>query len=456
MPKLMSSLQSFSDSIIDQHNVPAVSLAVWNNAELNQAASGLLNLETGVEATTDSVFQIGSITKVMTTCLVMQLVDEGRVDLDTPVKHYLHDFMIANAEASEVITVRQLLNHTSGMAGDFFPDDRGHKGNLIARYVDRCNLLPLVHPPGTLYSYSNSAFVIAGRLVEVVRGISWCQAMENYIFKPLGMKHALADPKELIRYRAAMGHLWDGKNWALSPQSWLSLGMAPCGATPTMSAADLIRFARAHLEDWQPESGTHWLTKSALQLMQCQEISLPNTSQNICRYAGLGWGLRRYLREDRLVFGHIGATKGFYASLQICPEKKAAFALLINGVAPAALGAIQNDLLREVFGIEVQAEPSIERLVPPTSEQQSVVGRYESMDKLIVIKQEAEQLKAHLVYKIDPLPPENLLLYPLTNDCYACETKDGTRRPNWVFVMSDDGDSPPIYLFDGSRLNPRC
>ena len=94
----MSSLQSFSDSIIDQHNVPAVSLAVWNNAELNQAASGLLNLETGVEATTDSVFQIGSITKVMTTCLVMQLVDEGRVDLDTPVKHYLRDFMIADAK----------------------------------------------------------------------------------------------------------------------------------------------------------------------------------------------------------------------------------------------------------------------------------------------------------------------------------------------------------------------
>ena len=66
----------------------------------------------------------------MTTCLVMQLVDEGRVELDNPVKQYLRDFMIADAEASETITVRQLLNHTSGMAGDFFPDDQGHEGNL--------------------------------------------------------------------------------------------------------------------------------------------------------------------------------------------------------------------------------------------------------------------------------------------------------------------------------------
>ena len=94
--------------------------------------------------------------------------------------------MISDAEASESITVRQLLNHTSGMAGDFFPDDEGHEGNLIARYVDRCNLLPLVNPPGALYSYSNSAFVIAGRLVEVVRGISWYQAMEDYHLQTIG------------------------------------------------------------------------------------------------------------------------------------------------------------------------------------------------------------------------------------------------------------------------------
>ena len=113
-----------------KYQVPAISLAVWHKGQLHQAACGILNLEAGVEATIDSVFQIGSITKVMTTCLVMQLVDEGRVDLDMPVKYYLRDFIIADPEASATITVRQLLNHTSGMAGDFFPDDQGHQGNL--------------------------------------------------------------------------------------------------------------------------------------------------------------------------------------------------------------------------------------------------------------------------------------------------------------------------------------
>lgn len=439
-----------------EYQLPAISLAMWCDEQLHLGVSGILNIETGVEATLDSVFQIGSITKVMTTCLVMQLVDEGRVELDNPVKQYLRDFMIADAEASDGITVRQLLNHTSGMAGDFFPDDHGHEGNLIARYVDRCNLLPLVHPTGTLYSYSNSAFVIAGRLVEVVRGISWYQAMEDYIFKPLGMEYALADPKELIRYRAAMGHIWDGEKWEISSQPWLSLGMAPCGSTPTMSAADLILFARAHLEDGLTTSGNSWLSKSSASAMKHEEISHPQTSQSISRYAGLGWGLREYHVNNRLVYGHNGATNGFCSSLQICPDKNAAFAILINGVSPAALEAIQNDLIKEVFGVEWASEQSVDYSVTHTPNQQLIVGRYESMDKIIAVREEGNQLLAYLEYKIDPLPSENLKIYPITDECYACETLDGTRRPNWAFVMSDGPGSPPIHLFDGSRLNSRC
>ena len=448
-------IRSYSEKIVAEYDIPAVSLAVWCNDQLLQAASGILNLETGVKATPDSVFQIGSITKVMTTRLVMQLVDEGRVELDNPVKQYLRDFMIADAEASEIITVRQLLNHTSGMAGDFFPDDQGHEGSLIARYVDRCNLLPLVHPPGALYSYSNSAFVIAGRLVEVVRGISWYQAMEDFIFKPLRMDYSLSDPKELIRYRAAMGHIWDGERWNVSPQPWLPLGMAPCGSTPTMSASDLILFARAHLEGGKNTSGNSWLSGSSLQVMQHREIALPKTSQNITRHAGLGWAMREYQPEGRVVYGHTGATNGFYSSLQICPDKNAAFAILINGIAPTALEAIQNDLIKEVFGIEPASEPLIDYSVSPTPNQQLIVGRYESMDKAIVIREEGSQLIAHLEYKIDPLPSENLKLYPITDECYACETLDGTCRGNWAFVMADGPGSPPIHLFDGSRLNPR-
>lgn len=206
---LFADFQSYAESLIDRHQIPAVSLAVLSNNQCYSAAAGILNIDTGVEANTDSIFQIGSITKVFTTSLIMQLVDEGRVDLDTPVKLYLRDFQIADIQATQNITVRQLLNHTNGIAGDYFADDCYAEGNAIARYLDRINLLPLVHSPGKNYSYSNAAFTVAGRLVEVILGCSWHQAIEERIFRPLGMKQAIADPTETLRFRAAIGHLQD-------------------------------------------------------------------------------------------------------------------------------------------------------------------------------------------------------------------------------------------------------
>lgn len=449
-------LHGVIDRVITGHNVPAISLAVLHDDKIYQSASGILNADTGVEATPDSIFQVGSITKVMTTCLLMQLVDECRVDLDRPVKQYLQDFMIADSKATELITVRQLINHTSGMMGDFFPNDRGHVGNLIARYVDRCNLLPLVHSPGTHYSYSNSAFVIAGRLIEVVRGISWYQAMKKYIFMPLGMKHALADPQEMIRHRAAIGHDWDGMNWVVSNEAWLPLGMAPCGTSPAMSAMDLILFAQMHLEGGTTQANKVCLSNKSVRAMQNKEIRLPKTCLGITQYSGLGWALKDYHANDRGVYGHTGATNGFYSSLQVCPSKNAAFALLINGNAPSTMDRIQNDLMREVFGLQSSDGPAINRSAGLSLRHRSLVGRYESMDKIIMITEQDGQLVANIEYKIDSLPPENLKLYQVTDNGYACESLDGTRRSNWAFVMGSDPDLSPIHLFDGSRLNPRC
>ena len=226
-------------------------MALWKDGQLHQAASGILNLDTGVEATTDSIFQIGSITKVFTASLVMRWVEMGRVDLDKPVQHYLRDFQLADAQAAATITVGQLLNHTNGIAGDYFPDDQHEPGPHIERLVLRCSQLPLVHPVGEGFSYSNIAFAVAGRLIEVVSGMSWHSAMEEWIFKPLGMDHAICRPDDIIRFRAALGHLAPAgqpEQVHTCSGKWLTLGQAPAGSTPTMTAADLITFGRAHLE----------------------------------------------------------------------------------------------------------------------------------------------------------------------------------------------------------------
>ena len=458
---LIANLQSYADQALVKHSIPAISLAVWKDGALHKAAAGSLNINNGLPNTTDTIFQIGSITKVMTTSLIMQLVDEGLVDLDAPVKQYVRDFAIADPEASGAITVRQLVNHTNGMAGDYFPDDRGHEGNLIARYVDRCNLLPLIHPPGQMYSYSNSAFAIAGRLVEVMRGMTWYQAMNEYLFTPLGMHHALADPKDMIRFSMAAGHIYkDGNSeqWALPDNPYLSLGQAAVGATPAMNAENLIRFARAHMEGGKNQQGEQWLSADAVAAMQSAQIEVPRGSQVARKYAGLGWGFSEYVNHSSLkVVGHGGGTQGYLSMLQMIPEQNAAFAILINGFRPSAIEGLTGDLLSAVAGIDLQQPEPVSNQSP---EQLAVVtGIYESFDTVITVKQQGEQLMANIVYKIDPLPPLDLELRHMQDDdlgplTFAPYNSEGRRVPSIVF-LENDAQGVPQYVFNGGRQNRR-
>lgn len=465
LAKPLDNLQAYAEQAIAKHNIPAMSVAIWKDGELSQAAAGCLNLTTGVEATTDSIFQIGSITKVMTTCLVMQLVDEGRVNLDKPVVDYLRDFMIADAEATQTITVRQLLNHTNGIAGDYFPDDEGHQGNLIARFVDRCSFLPLMHPVGEMFSYSNAAFCVAGRLIEVVRGMSWFQAMQEYLFEPLGMQHAIADPKEMIRFRTAMGHVYDGENsdrWVLPERSYLSLGQAPVGSTPAMTAENLIRFARAHLEGGLNQQGQVWLSPESVKQMQVPQIEMPKSSQLSAKHSGLGWGISHYHAGNIKTVGHSGGTLGFLSMLQVIPEQNAAFAILTNGTRPSAIGGLTTDLLSAVTGLKLkEPEPSSNT---PLQELEKIVGVYECLDTLIKVTATDGKLMANIFYKLDPYPPIDVELRhseALSEGgankqelSFAAYNGKG-ERCLLISFLKPDQSGVPQYLFNGGRLNRR-
>ncbi len=455
--------QDYVKDAVHQYAVPAVSIAVWKDQTLSTAAAGLLNIRTGVEASRDAIFQIGSITKVFTTCLVMQLVDEGKVDLDKPVKHYLRDFCLADAHASGTITVRQLLNHTSGIDGDFFVDDQDHTGNLIARYVDRCSLLPLMHPVGKQFCYSNAAFAIAGRLVEVVRGMSWYQAMRDYIYSPLGMTHAIADPKEMIRYRTAMGHVLNpqldkAEGWRLPEQAYFCLGQAPAGTTPAMSAADLISFARAHLEGGLTQTGERWLSQASIEAMQTPSVTWPLHSKIKRGHTGLGWLLADYNSGNKgnndkpRVISHTGGTMGFLSVLHLIPEQDTAFAVLINGFDVAALDKISRDLFARLTHINLQEPEPPSRFDPLLY--QHCVGHYESSDAAVQVFIADQQLQARFTYKLDPLPPENLILRPVEEACFATYLASGDRGANITFV-GDNRQSCPQYIYKNKRLIPR-
>ncbi|MBB4774797.1 serine hydrolase domain-containing protein [Actinomadura livida] len=317
--------------VAERHGVPGVAVAVDAGGRLVEAAAGLLSTATGVEATVDSVFQIGSITKTLTATLVMGLVAEGLVELDAPVARYLPGFREA--------TVRQLLCHTSGIEGDVFTDT-GKGDDCLERYVEMLADVPQLFEPGEMFSYSNAGYCVLGRIVEVVRGEPFDRCMRNHLFTPLGMTHAASDPYEAILHRAAVGHL-GGRPvpvWAMVRSN------APAGSMLAMTPRDLLAFARAHLTD------------EGLRAMREPQVALPDIDW------GTAWGLGWTLHDlpGGPVFGHDGNTVGQSAVLRVDPARDVCVAVFTNG-------GDRKPLMKEILGRVVgsPAEPVPDPAVRP-------------------------------------------------------------------------------------------
>src|SRR6185436_16628026 len=192
--------------LLTDNRVPGAAVAVLAGGEVIDAAAGVLSTATGVEATVDSVFQVGSITKVWTATLVMQLADEDKLDLDAPVRRYLPEFGIADEEAAAAITVRQLMCHVAGFEGDLFTDT-GRGDDCVEKYVATLADTVQLFPPGEMFSYNNAGFCVLGRIVEVLREKPFDACMREHLFAPLGLTHAANGAEEAILYRAAIGHI---------------------------------------------------------------------------------------------------------------------------------------------------------------------------------------------------------------------------------------------------------
>ena len=457
--QILEDLPAFVQARLEQYKVPALSVAVLSDGEVHQAAAGCLNLNTGVEATTDAVFQIGSITKVMTASVIMQLVDEGRVALDDPVNSYLPDFCIADTEAGQHITLRHLLNHSSGMAGDFFPDDHQLQGNRVARYVDRCALLPQIHPVGQFFSYCNSGYCVAGRVIEVVLGNSWYQAIEERIFKPLGMDHAFADPVHALGFRTAIGHVPGDKTdtesnpWQVTQQPYLPLGVAPAGATITMSATDLISFGQAHLSAGFNNNGQPWLSTESVKAMQTPSMPLPTTSTLSDKFMGLGWGGSVFHEQNLSVFSHMGGTEGSLSMLVIIPELQCAFSILINALDNAAMAALHLELLAAFTGLSLQQPEA--KVTAANDSLRILCGDYDSFYTRSQVIEKNQTLQLIVTHKIEPLPDEQYELRHLVDDSFATYNPQG-QRVGCVVFLEKDPQGRARYLYDAmGRISQR-
>ena len=193
------------NELATEANVPGAALGIWSDGQEILAAHGVLNAATQVPVTTDSVFHVGSITKIWTATMIMQLVDEGLLSLDTTVSAVLPGARLGAADVGGQVTVRHLLTHTSGIDGDVFTDT-GRGDECVERYVDLLAEVPSVFTPGATYSCCNSGYVLLGRIIEVIDGQSWDESLRERLIGPLAVAQTVTLPEEAILRRAAVGH----------------------------------------------------------------------------------------------------------------------------------------------------------------------------------------------------------------------------------------------------------
>lgn len=310
-------------------SVPGAAAAIIHRGTCFEAATGTLNLTTGARATTDSLFQIGSITKVFTATLVLQLIEQGRIALDDPLRRHLPWFRVASREATESVTITQLLSHTSGIDGDWFPDT-GTDPDCIERYARGCADLGQIHAPGDGISYTNAAPILLAAMLQQISGKGWDALLRERIIEPLQAGHMTTDFAELPARPVAVGHLPDAKTkqLAVSKHLYLPRGMGPTGATLHSSASDLARFGEVFLRGGVTNAGARLLNESTIERSR-KRVAPWRTAPWLSVGMGLGWMLHDW--NGKGIFGHDGATIGQSGFLRIAPHADLVVALLCNG-----------------------------------------------------------------------------------------------------------------------------
>src|SRR5829696_5385268 len=306
---------------MERHRVPGVAIGLYDGEEEYVEGFGVTSVENPLRITPETLFQIGSTTKTLTGTAIMDLVERGVLDLDEPVRTYLPDLRLSDEEVAREVTTRHLLTHVGGWVGDVF-ESTGDGDDALERSVKRIADTQQLTPLGEVFSYNNSAFYLAGRVVEVLSGKTFEAAARELVLDPLGMDESFFFPAEVMTRRFAVGHLVKNGEPTISRPWALPRNFAPAGGLAS-SARDQMRYARFHLGDGNAQNGTRVLGEESLREMQRMQVSGEEDNGQ-----GLPWILSDV--GDLRFIAHGGDTIGQNSAFWMVPERDFAFTLLTN------------------------------------------------------------------------------------------------------------------------------
>jgi CubicO group peptidase (beta-lactamase class C family) len=453
-------LQSKLSELAAGLEVTGVAAGVYLDGEEHYAFHGVTSVENPLPVDASTLFQFGSTGKTYTATAVMRLVDQGKVDLDAPVRTYVPELKLRDEDVAQRVTVLQLLNHTAGWEGDMM-DNTGDGDDALAKYVARMERLQQVTPLGSTVSYNNASLSVAGLLIEHLTGTTYEQAIKDLLLEPLGLDHTYFFMTEIMTRRFAVGHTRHEDGTVTVARPWaMPRGNAPAGGM-SANARDQIAWAKFHLGDGTAPDGTRLLSSELLDLMKQPTVEMRGSA--LGDFVGISW-LLRDVQGTRLV-GHGGTTNGQYSEFVMVPERN--FALISMTNCGPVGSQLNNELekwaLEHFLGIS-DVEP--EQLVLGDEALAQYAGRYETIAAIADITGEGGRLVARIEIKPemaavlresgedvpDEQPPIPLALLAGEGDQYV--VPDGPAKGmRGYFSRGSDGKVDGVHL--GGRLATR-
>lgn len=325
----LEELQRLVTEVSGDAGIPGAAVGVIFDGETHTVTTGVTSVDAPVDVDERTLFMIGSTTKTVTATAVLSLVDDGAIDLDTPIATAMPDLALADAVARTELSLRHLLTHSGGFEGDV-ADSEDWGDDALARSVATYSELAQYTPPGAAFSYSNAGLRLVGRLIEVLTGQSYESAVRQRVLEPLGMTESFFFPWEVYSRRHAVGHANGDDGAPTVAHTWgLGRSAMPEGGLVS-SVADQLKYLRFHLDG---TSNSPVLSNELRLDMQREQLVAAPPFDGV----GMPWLLTDMFGTTAVTHG--GNVAGIQRStVTILPDAGFAVTVLANAGGGGALG----------------------------------------------------------------------------------------------------------------------
>jgi len=388
-------LDQIATAELARQHIPGLAIVALRDGRVVYAKGfGVTSADSKNPVTPDTLFRVGSMTKMLVATAAVSLSEQGRLRLDAPVGNYLYGL---NAQVGQV-TTHQLLSHISGLrdeVSNFGPHDEEALGHAIASW----NGSMFFADPGKVYSYSNPGYALVGRVIEVIRGAPFADVMNQMVLQPLGMKSSTFRPTVAMTFPLALGHNADG---TVSRPMTDYVPNWPAGFLFS-TVNDYGRFVTAFLNDGKLDD-QQIFPAAVLSAIAQPRAHIPGPN-------GLQYGYGLYIEQDKgfPIVAHGGTIQGYTSAVVIAPSFKSGVVVMANRDGADTSG-IADKLLEAM--LPVRFSPTVPAPAATGADLSGLTGKYANGANSIEVGMKDGKLTAKTTGEAMPLEPAGI-------DCFS-------------------------------------